>query len=132
LVDFLNNSILDGLMVLIPLIKNLPKPPRIFLREISKTLAWNNYMLYWFKPGFSTFWVLAYPKIKIVTLWVPPKSELYCLCKHPYKNYSQISFFWVVFINFAYPLRTSHLHPGVRVPQVENRWINRLILNYPF
>ncbi len=63
------------------------------------------------RPVFLYLLVLSYSQIKTVRLWIPQitKFYLYSLCLSS-------------FYNFAYRLWTAYPPPGVRVPQVENRW----------
>jgi hypothetical protein len=74
-----------------------------------------------YKPGVLNLLVSAYPKIKIVSLCVPPNQNYMPFAYPQIKNYTQKGFFWVFFLNFAYPLWSSHVPLGVREPQVKNR-----------
>ncbi len=83
----------------------------------------------WSSAGVLNLLVLAYPQIKIVPLCVPPNKNWTSLAYPLIKNSTHIVFFWVVFTILqtpcellAYPLWSGCVPPGVRVPQVENRW----------
>ncbi len=50
------------------------------------------------------------------------QSELFPFAYPQIKNSIQMSFFWVFYFYFVYPLWASYVPLGVRAPQVENRW----------
>ncbi len=78
-----------------------------------------------FRPGVLNLFLLAYPQIKMNPLRVPPNQNWPLLVP---QKLPLILFYWAYFdINYisAYPLRTACVPPGVRVPQVENRWFRQ-------
>jgi hypothetical protein len=78
------------------------------------------------KSGVLNLFLLAYPQIKMNPLRVPPNQN-WPLCVPP--KLLLFPFYWAYFdMSYIseYPLRTACIPPGVRVPQVENRWLKSL------
>ncbi len=82
--------------------------------------------------GFSTFWCSrthksglypsSYPQIRIASPLRTPKSELYALRVTLNIKFYPKGLLLSGFLNYACPLRLSHVPLGERVPQVANPW----------